>query len=199
MVSGELRALILAGGKSQRMRKDKGDLIYYKEPQKIHVAKQIQNLGLETFISLREDQKQEKGFAYIIDSHKDMGPLTGLLSAFEMNNCAWLCVGCDYPFLQDLHLKKLLKARDKSMFATVFKDENTGFLIPTLAIYEASFFEILEENIAKNQFSLLQMLKTNPCTIIPVSGKAFTSVDTQQDYERIIRKFDFPQRNRQNK
>lgn len=109
MVSGELRALVLAGGKSQRMGKDKGDLIYYKEPQKIHVAKQIQNLGLETFISLREGQKQEKGYAYILDSHKEMGPLTGLLTAFEMHRGAWLCVGCDYPFLQDLHLQKLLK------------------------------------------------------------------------------------------
>jgi len=196
MASGELRALVLAGGKSQRMGTDKGDLIYYKEPQKIHVAKQLQNLGLETFISLRKDQKQEKGYSYIMDSHKEMGPLTGLISAFTMHKCAWLCVGCDYPFLQGLHLQKLLKARKKSMFATVFQDKNTGFLIPTLAIYEAAFFEVLEENIAKDQFSLLQMLKTNPCNIISVNGKAFKSVDTQQDYERIIRKLDFPQGNR---
>lgn len=196
MASGELRALVLAGGKSQRMGTDKGDLIYYKKPQKIHVAKQLENLSLETYISLREDQKQENGYNYIIDSHKEMGPLTGLLSAFETHQDAWLCVGCDYPFLQDLHLKKLLKARDKSMFATVFQDKNSGFLIPTLAIYEASFFEVLKENIARNQFSLLQMLKTNPCTIVVVSGKAFESVDTNQDYERIIRKLDFSQGNR---
>ena len=113
MASGELRTLVLAGGKSQRMGTDKGDLIYYKEPQKMHVAKQLENLGLETYISLREDQRQEKGFNYIIDSFTEMGPLTGLFTAFEIHQGAWLCVGCDHPFLQDVHLIKLLKAREK--------------------------------------------------------------------------------------
>ncbi len=196
MALGALRALVLAGGRSTRMGTDKGDLIYYKEPQKYHVAKQLQNLGLETYISLRREQQQDKGYNYIIDSQKEMGPLTGLFSAFEKKEDAWLCVGCDYPFLSDLHFKKLLKARKKSLFATVFQDINTGFLIPTIAIYEAAFFEVLRENIFKNQFSLQQMLTNCPCNIIPVSGEAFISVDTQQDYERIIRKLHFPQGNR---
>lgn len=196
MGSSELRALVLAGGQSQRMGSDKGELIYHDKPQKLHVAKQLQKLGLETFISIRDKQDREKGYNYLIDAHTAMGPLSGLLTAYETYSNAWLCVGCDYPLLQVFHLQKLLKAREKSLFATVFQDKKTGFLIPTLAIYEVSFFELLKRNVAEEQFSLQRILKSNPCKIIPVEGDAFSSVDTKKDYDRIKRELGLPTGNR---
>jgi len=191
MDSEELRGLVLAGGKSQRMGSDKGNICYHQLPQNVHTANQLKSLGILTFISLRKQQDQKEGYNHIVDTREAMGPMTGLLSAFETYDCAWLCMGCDYPLITEIHIKKLLKERDKSVFATVFQDKNTGFLIPTLAIYERSFFKPLKENVAKRQFSLQRILQDVPCHIITVNDEAYTSADTKKDYERIKRKLGF--------
>ncbi|WP_051908131.1 NTP transferase domain-containing protein [Flavimarina sp. Hel_I_48] len=197
MDSEELRGLVLAGGKSERMGVDKANICYHQLPQQFHTASQLEDLGIKAFISIRKEQAQKADYKYIVDLHKNMGPMTGLLSAFETYECSWLCMGCDYPMISKVHIQKLLKERDKTVFATVFQDKNTGFLIPTLAIYECSFFLLLKENVLKKQFSLQKILKNNPCHIIPVDGDAYTSADTKNDYERITRKLGFSEGNRE--
>ncbi|MGB3776005.1 MAG: NTP transferase domain-containing protein, partial [Leeuwenhoekiella sp.] len=153
-----------------------------------YAVRQLEALGLKTYISLRDDQKKDTEYDYIIDGPKDMGPITGLLAAFETYMGAWLCMGCDYPLIEHSHLSKLIQERDRSKCATVFQDKRTKFLIPTLCIYEAEFFGLIKENIEKDQFSLQRILIENKCKIVPVEGEAYNSVDTIQEYDRIRRK-----------
>ena len=54
-----LNALILVGGKSSRMGKDKSRISYHGVEQIQHVKNMTESLGLQTFISCRADQSED--------------------------------------------------------------------------------------------------------------------------------------------
>ncbi len=54
-----INALVLAGGESQRMGMDKGDIIYHQKPQKYHVADMLIRLGIPCYISVQKILKQQ--------------------------------------------------------------------------------------------------------------------------------------------
>ena len=183
-----IKALVLAGGISSRMGTDKGDLVYYKQPQKYHMASMFINLGLETYISVRSDQKKSKEFRYITDQYKNIGPMAGILSAFEQYNTAWLVVACDYPLMAPKHIHQLISQRDRDKAATVFSNHPDGLLLPTLAIYEPSFYPLMKDSLGRKNYSLQDLLKQNPIKTVKTQDRALISIDTPAQYEVIKKK-----------
>ncbi len=181
----DIKGLVLAGGASQRMGQDKGDLKYYHQPQKYHVAEMLTGIGLDTYISIRKEQEHLPGFSYIFDHYKNIGPMAGIVSAFKHYKTAWLVLGCDYPFLKTKHLDYLLSKRDKSKVATVFSEEDNGFLLPTLAIYESHFLPLLQHSIHHEEYSLQKLLKKNKINIITTQDQAFKSIDNPVAYRAV--------------
>lgn len=180
-----IKGLVLAGGSASRMGRDKGDLVYYTEPQKYHTAALLMHLGLDTYISQREKQKRHRKFQYIIDRYENIGPMAGVLSAFEQQQTAWLVVACDYPLIKTQHLDYLLSQRDTTKTATVFLDEANGFFLPTVAIYETGFFPLLRENIARKDYSFQKLLQSHAVKALKTQDRAFRSIDTPAEYNAI--------------
>ncbi len=114
-----------------------------------------------------------------------MGPMAGLDKAFKTKNTAWLVVACDYPLLSAQHFEKLLHQRDTSKVATVYFDEVSNFLIPTLAIYEPSFLPLLNITIEKQEYSLQKILLANNIVKVPTSDSQLKSIDTPSDAAQI--------------
>lgn len=182
---GNIKGLVLCGGASSRMGRDKGDLVYHTKPQKFHVAEMLMRLGLDTYISVNEDQEKTGEYQYLTDRYRHTGPLAGLLTAFEKHATAWLVVGCDYPLLETRHLRLLLSERDPRKTATVFSEETSGFLLPTLAIYEARFLPVLQSGWQSKEYSLRQLLRQRDIKILPVQDQAVRSIDTPAAYAAI--------------
>ena len=57
-----LKALILLGGKSSRMGEEKGLIQYHEKTQAEHLLLLLEELGLEVFLSVREEQKENYSF-----------------------------------------------------------------------------------------------------------------------------------------
>ena len=148
-----LYGLVLAGGKSQRMRQDKGLIDYHGQPQRVHIAKQLSKFCSEVYISGRSDQEIDANFPFLPDIKPILGPLGGILSAFhEHSDAAWLVVACDLPLLDKATLQQLLEARNPAKLATAFKSP-TGLLPePLIAIWEShahpSLLQFLSEGYA---------------------------------------------------
>lgn len=133
-----VKALVLAGGASQRMGQDKSQLVYYQDPHELHLAKLCQHLGLETYLSKRAPSEATlHGFPVLTDRFLGLGPFGAICTAFLHDpNAAWLVLACDLPFMDQATLEKLLAHRSPSHFATAIQSAAKDFPEPLVSIYE---------------------------------------------------------------
>ena len=119
MYPTKLYGLVLAGGKSSRMGRDKGEICYHEEPQRIHAYKLLDVLCERTFLSVREDQENQiaKSFGTITDLNNFRGPFNGIMSAhYKYPEVAWLVLATDLPLLATKDVLKLIKNRNYNFY-----------------------------------------------------------------------------------
>jgi len=132
--------LILAGGASARMQRDKAVLPYQGRSQLDRAFDLVSRHSVKTFVSVRPSQSTEPTRArkpLIVDSVEGGGPIVGIRSAFAAHpDAAWLVVACDLPFLSDAALERLFAERDPRMVATAYASAHDGLPEPLCAIWE---------------------------------------------------------------
>lgn len=146
-----LYGLILSGGKSQRMGRDKGEIAYHDRPQREHEANLIQDFCNRTYISCRENQDEliESSFPKLYDTFSNLGPFGGILSALrEHPNAAWLTLACDLPYLDKSTIKQLVTQRNPQKLATCFHNPVTEFPEPLITIWEPRAYPHLLEYLS---------------------------------------------------
>lgn len=101
-------AVILAGGKSSRFGQDKGLAVLQGKRLVCWVVDKLLPMVDETVVSL-SGEKQELLYRkavpspvrFIEDDYFELGPLGGLISAFEQLKCDYIAVApCDAPFIK---------------------------------------------------------------------------------------------------
>lgn len=131
-----IKGLVLAGGKSQRMGQDKGNLDYHGKPQKDYTADLLAEFCEEVYFSKQQDDGSESR-PVITDKFVGLGPYGGILSAFQSDpNAAWLVVATDIPLLDKVTLKQLVENRNPSKLATCFHNPETNSPEPLITIWE---------------------------------------------------------------
>lgn len=144
-----VRSLVLAGGLSTRMGRDKAFLLYNGEPQVRRVARMLTSIAPPTYVSIRAAQADHpvfSGLRLLPDQDEGIGPLAGLLSAFREDPLsAWLVVAVDMPFLSERSLRRLVEHRDPDSFATAFRNPEIDAPEPVCTIYEPRILPILQE------------------------------------------------------
>ena len=134
-----LRGLVLAGGRSERMQTDKGALHYHGLDQRQHTADLLREFCPDVRVSVRPDQAADlpAGLVALPDTFLGLGPLGGLLSAFQADpNAAWLVLACDLPFLTRATLDFLVANRQPARAATSFRSPWDEFPEPLVSIWE---------------------------------------------------------------
>ncbi|GAA3979321.1 NTP transferase domain-containing protein [Hymenobacter antarcticus] len=134
-----LRGLVLAGGRSERMQTDKGALHYHALDQRQHTAALLSEFCPDVRVSVRPDQAAglPAGLTPLPDTFLNLGPLGGLLSAFQADpNAAWLVLACDLPFLTRATLEFLVTHRQAARAATALRSPWNDFPEPLVTIWE---------------------------------------------------------------
>ncbi len=149
MNAASLKGLVLAGGRSERMGRDKALLAYGGEPQLERAMRLVRNAtGNDTFVSVHPSQAEEPTrarFPQLLDAEGVSGPIAGILAAQAADpSAAWLVVACDLPLLDAATLEALLRGRDPQAPATAFRASGNGLPEPLCAIYEPSSREPLQ-------------------------------------------------------
>jgi molybdopterin-guanine dinucleotide biosynthesis protein A len=150
-MTAPLYGLVLAGGRSRRMGRDKSALAYRRDergegvPHARYTAGLLARVCDQVFYSCRADQTQDPAWAglpLIPDAYDIGGPLNGILSAQKAHpGAAFLVAACDLPFLNAYALAQLARERNPGMAATVFHNPARDSLEPLCAIYEPGFEE----------------------------------------------------------
>jgi len=139
-MSTALFGLILAGGASTRMQRDKAVLTYHGQSQLEWAYRLLSEICAATFVSVRPDQRDEPTraqFPQIVDRLPGIGPIAGIAAALQEHpKVAWLVVACDLPFLTRETLQHLIAQRDPLSVATAYRSSHDALPEPLCAIWE---------------------------------------------------------------
>lgn len=187
-----LFGLILAGGKSTRLKKEKGTLNYHGISQIEYCYKLLSKVCQKVFISNRKEQSTGppyKNFPQIHDQFLDLGPLGGILTAMHLHpKAAWLVLGCDLPFVDLEILTRLVHERDPLKMATAYIQSTNGFPEPLCTIYEPKIRPRLFQCLGLGyDYPLKALMNAEIKTIVLEDGNKLKNVNTLEEYEEALK------------
>jgi molybdopterin-guanine dinucleotide biosynthesis protein A len=185
-----LNGLVLAGGKSERMQRDKGKIDYHGVEQRTHMNNLLSSLTKKSFISIRNEQKEE--FSGDTDTIEDvyfgLGPYGAILSAFQKDpNSAWLVTACDQPLLNKETLEYLIANRNTSKEATAFYNSDTDFPEPLITIWEPRAYSRLLYFLSLGYSCPRKVLINSDIELVRLADEmALKNANTPEEYDNLL-------------
>ena len=140
--------LVLCGGESTRMGRDKSLIDYHGRPQRGHLTDLLSPFCARVFWSINDAQFEQmtrigQNTEHVLrDEYPQEGPLGGIITAFRKYPAVpWLIVSCDLPRLTAISIDYLLQNRNQNADATLFADPRP---YPFVSIWEPAIFDALQ-------------------------------------------------------
>lgn len=190
-----LYGLILAGGSSTRMHRDKAAL-HYRGKSQLDRAFDLGTRHVDkVFVSVRANQTTDPTRAQrplIVDCVEGEGPIVGIRSALAAHpQVAWLVLACDLPFLSDTALSQLLRQRDPTALATAFRSTHDGLPEPLCAIWEPASAAALAAYQADGGRCPRKFLIRHAAPLLePLDPHALDNVNTPEEYRDALAALD---------
>lgn len=181
-----LRGLVLAGGRSTRLGRDKGALDYHGQPQARWAHALLERICANAYVSVRPDQAAREPYVrlpLLVDTEHDQGPAAGLLAAFARHGAsAWLVLAADLPLVDPPLLTALVAARAPSAVATAYRQVD-GTPEPLCAIFEPGVRDLLDRRRRQGErLSLRQVLEAGPSRLLDAADpERLRSINTPAD------------------
>ena len=186
MSNSPLYGLVLAGGRSRRMGRDKALLEHAGESQLARMMGLLGECVDRAFVSTSEDQRDEperRRFAQVVDRYEDMGPLAGILSAMdEYPQADWLVVACDLPNIDAATLRHLIDRRSSEHPFTAFISSHDGLPEPLCALYRSGTDSILRAFLDEGiRCPRKILIRSDTCLIEQLNPRSLDNVNTPDD------------------
>jgi molybdopterin-guanine dinucleotide biosynthesis protein A len=187
--------LILAGGSSTRMHRDKAALQYRGQSQLDRAFDLGSRHVDKVFVSVRANQATDPTRAsrpLIVDSVAGEGPIVGIRSSLAAYpEAAWLVLACDLPFLSDTALSQLLRQRDPTALATAFRSTHDGLPEPLCAIWEPAAASALAAYQRDGGSCPRKFLIRHAAPLLePLDRHALDNVNTPEEYTAAVAALD---------
>lgn len=195
MSRAPLRGLVLAGGRSTRMRRDKAALTYRGRSQLERTCELLSAHVLEVFVSIRADQRDDAlraAWPQIVDERDGLGPVAGIMAAQRhAPDSAWLVLACDLPFLDERALRALVAARDPEAAATAFRSAHDGLPEPLCAIWEPGSAQQLRDYVAAGRQCPRKFLINARTRLLELPHReALDNVNSSDEYWQAMERLD---------
>jgi molybdopterin-guanine dinucleotide biosynthesis protein A len=179
--------LVLAGGRSTRMQRDKAALSYHGRTQLDWAMELIAPFVAKAFVSVRPDQVNDPvraKYPQVVDTQENLGPIAGIVAAQAKHpEVAWLVLACDLPFLDAATLKHLVWARQVDKPATAYRSSHDGLPEPLCAIYEPASREAILSYVATGKNCPRKFLiKSDAHLLEEANPRALDNVNTPEEY-----------------
>ncbi len=180
-------AIILAGGASKRMGRDKANVLLGELTLLQHVSAAMQRVFPGVIVSVRE-HRPEVDLPQVCDEPGVEGPLAGVLAALAQVKTPWVfIVACDMPFVRPdlIESLALYRAGHQAVVPVI-----QGHAQPMAAFYAREVLTVIHTHLAsggKNslravfaQLSIRYVDATELAQIDPAL-RSFLDLDTPQD------------------
>ena len=190
----ELNGLILVGGKSRRMGKDKSSLKVGGKLLLEQTSKLLQTYCKDVFVSCRSEQDNEehlKNMPKIFDSAGEIGPLGGIISALDELKSDIFVVACDLPNLSkqimDSIFEQYSKSENSNVDAVTFFNTQRGHAEPLCSIYKYTILDTLKAKAKEGIYCPNKILSSLDNVIkLDLKSEAelitLANMNTPQDY-----------------
>lgn len=164
-MTSNINGLVLCGGKSTRMGRDKSEISYHGKSQRDYLTTILKPFCTQVFISAPTGTKQTE--TTIPDHFALDSPLNGILSAFHFDPlAAWLIVAVDMPNIDSTAVEYLIKNRDGHKTATCFLDSDGENPEPLFTIWEPKAKPLLFDFFNHGEVSPKKFLLENDVLVI---------------------------------
>lgn len=199
-VPESVAAIVLCGGRSVRMGRDKAQLSVGEEQFLPRICRVVAPL-LKPLVVVAADGQAlpslDSSATVVRDTLPDAGPLAGLLAGLEslqrespQTSHFWLA-GCDAPFVNTAVISRLLQVSGESQ-AVLIRHE--GHIQPFGGIYRCDVLPAVRTLITSGERRLSQLPISLSCDIVDAatlqdldSELAFLrNINTPDDYQRFV-------------
>lgn len=193
-------AIVLVGGRSVRMGREKSLLTVRNEPFLTRICRLVAPLCSPVIVVAAENQQLPDcgtDVDVVRDTLPDAGPLAGLLSGLEalhrMKTSArqfWLA-GCDAPFVSPTVIRRLLASSGDSQAVLIEHQQRTQ---PLGGVYRTDILPVVRELIETGERRLSQLPPRLRCVQVDAESLrdldpelAFLrNINTPEDYQRFV-------------
>ncbi|MEN6292284.1 MAG: molybdenum cofactor guanylyltransferase [Methanobacterium sp.] len=193
--------IILCGGKSRRMGKDKGSLVLNGKPMLMHVLDTIKDIVDEIVLVLRDQEQIDRykpilkdidmSIKIVTDETKDQGPLVGILTGLSYFNSEYAQIlPCDSPFISKSFVLKMFEIAGAKKFDAVVPIWDDGHIEPLHSIYKKDVVDIGKNLVKNEQYNVKSLIDNLNVKYIDVeeldeSTMSFRNLNTIRDFESI--------------
>jgi len=155
----DVTAVLLAGGQSRRMGRDKALLCIDGLPVIQVLANRLQALTDEVLLSANNPTAYTfLGLRTIPDVHAGSGPLAGLHAALiHTERPLILLLACDLPDVPELLLRRLVEC--SAGYDAVIPCTSNGRLHPVCAIYSRTCLPAVERNLMRGEHQMVAIFR----------------------------------------
>lgn len=176
--------IIIAGGKSTRMGRDKA-LINYQGKKLIEYAIDLFRAFTNNIIISANGGKYScYGFPVVADNNPGLGPLSGIESALRYsetrNN---IVIPCDTPFVNAGLYDKLL--RYSANYDAVVPFSENGKTEPLIAFYSKDILPVIERQIESQDYKMQNLLQAiNTKYLFVEKSEILVNLNTKSDLDK---------------
>ena len=184
--------LVLAGGASRRMGRDKATLPFGAETMLARVVRTVASAVNDVVVVARPGQAAPTGVTVVFDNDAFQGPLAALVRGMEgVPADVYFVAVCDQPLLVAELIPYLFARIGTAMAAVPVVDAR---LVPTCAVYRRGVLESAKALLASGERRLgaltehvdsVRVLESELRTIDP-DLRSFLPCNTPEEYQRLL-------------
>lgn len=189
-------AIILAGGKSQRMGTSKALLDFAGEPLIVHTVRKLERLFDEIIVvAAAEQELPPLPVRLVRDDIAYQGPVGGIYYGLRASsNTASFVTSCDVPFLRPSLVKHLIaRITDYDVVVPYWQ----GRFQPLHAVYKRSVLPLLQQQLEQGQLRPVYLYeKVRTCEVqenevrgVDSDGSSFINMNTPEEYEAALERW----------
>jgi len=186
----KLSAIVLAGGKSSRLGRDKTRV-------RINGLTMVQNtLALarefcsSTYV-VGQRQDQEEGILWMLDDIPGIGPMGGIITALQNLGGPCLVLACDLPCLKKSIISRLIEYRNRKgrdLCMTAYLQQRTGHIEALVSVYEQASLDLLLASYRQGCYKLSRAIPAELRLHIPYGPdeeQYFFNVNYPEDLKKM--------------
>ncbi len=161
MNESQLTGIILSGGKSSRMGKEKGLVDFQGKPLISYAIDALKPLVQNIIIGANNQLSDYKKLGYLIveDEIKNIGPIGGVLSTLRYSETKYnIILSCDMPFI-NTELLHYLNIKIQG-YEVVVPVHDTSKIEPLCGIYSKDILPVMEDAVENGNFKLRDIFKS---------------------------------------
>ena len=173
--------ILLAGGKSTRMGKDKAFIPFMGKNLMMHNLSLLRGMCHEVLMSANQPVFENFGIRVIKDIYPDAGPIGGMHACLRESSFQYsIILSCDLPFINQGLLFGLFAHINEGYDIIAYQCNNQ--VEPLFACYSKNVLPQIEKNITQKDFKLQNIFKQLKVKLIPLHSKIFsTNLNTVSD------------------